>query len=284
MELLFSPSQLAPVLVEFWGLGLWLLVGLCLYAALFDRAIFDGLGRVPAHLFGPTDAGIAAGLMTLFGLVIVAGIRGGAGQAQAGAELPEAGAMIMAVVVNTIIFGAVILGILASLYARRIDWKECFGLRALGPFGVATRAVLLLALAIPLVTGALIVSHLWLGAGGSDDEQEIVRFFAGSKSTGAKLAVALSAMVLAPVQEEFVFRGYIYPALKRYVGPFLGLVFNAALFAGIHLHAPSFAGLFVLAVCLTLAYEWTGSLLAPMAMHALFNSITVVNLLGRGLS
>ena len=56
-----------------------------------------------------------------------------------------------------------------------------------------------------------------------------------------------------------------------------GILINAALFAGIHLNAPSFAGLFVLAVCLTLAYEWTGSLLVPMAMHALFNSISIVN-------
>ena len=279
MELL--PSQLAPALAEVWGLVLWLLAGLCLYAALFNRTVFDGLGRVRADLFGPVDAGIAAGLMTLFGIIIVTGFHRGAQQPVA-PKLPDAAAMITAVVVNTMIFGAVIFGILTSLYARRIDWRACFGLRAVGPLGVAGRAMWLLALAIPLITGSLMISHLLLGSGAGDDEQEIVRFFAGSKSTGAKWAVALSAMVLAPVQEEFVFRGYLYPALKRYGGPFLGLAINALLFAGIHLHLPSFAGLFVLAACLTLAYEWTGSLLVPMAMHALFNSITVVNLLGRG--
>lgn len=280
MDLLFSPSQFATALAELWGAVLWLLIGLCVYAALFDRAIFDGLGRVPARLFGPVDAGIAAGLMTLFGMVIVGGIRGGGGK-PAGAALPDAGAIILEVVVGAVLFGAVIFAVLVSLYARRIDWKECFGVRVVGPLGVAGRAVLLLLLALPLIAGALMASHLWVDNGGVD-EQEIVRFFAGSKATGAKWAVAFSVLVLAPVQEEFIFRGYIYPVLKRYGGPFLGLVVNAALFAGIHLHAPSFAGLFVLAACLTLAYEWTGSLLVPMAMHALFNSITVVNLLGRG--
>lgn len=281
MDLLFSPSQLAPALAELWGAVLWLLIGLCVYAALFDRAIFDGLGRVPARLFGPADAGIAAGLMTLFGMVIVGGIRGGGGK-PAGAALPDAGAIILEVVVGAVLFGAVIFAVLVSLYARRIDWKECFGVRAVVPLGVAGRAALLLALALPLIAVALVASRLWLGDGGGNDEQEIVRFFAGSKATGAKWAVAFSVLVLAPVQEEFIFRGYIYPVLKRYGGPFLGLMVNAALFAGIHVHAPSFAGLFVLAACLTLAYEWTGSLLVPMAMHALFNSITVVNLLGRG--
>lgn len=279
MDLLFSPSQLALALAELWAAVLWLLVGLCVYAALFDRAVFEGLGRVPARLFGPTDAGIAAGLMTLFGVVIVAGR--GAAAAPRGTELPSARAMVMAVVISTVIFGAMIFAILASLYARRINWKECFGVQVVGPWGVVGRAALLLALALPVITGALMVSHLWMD-NGSGDEQEIVRFFAGSKATGAKWAVAFSVLVLAPVQEEFIFRGYIYPVLKRYGGSFLGLMVNAALFAGIHLHAPSFAGLFVLAACLTLAYEWTGSLLVPMAMHALFNSLTVVNLLSRG--
>lgn len=281
MDLLFSPSQLAPTLAGLGAVLLWLLVGLGLYAVLFDRAIFDGLGRVPARLFGLTDAGIAAGLMTLFGLVMVDGLRAAAREPVAATPLPEARAMIAAVAVNTVLFGAMIVAVLASLYARRIDWRECFGVRAVGPLGIAGRAVLLLLLALPLIQGALLVSHLWVDSGGGD-EQQIVRFFAESKSAGAKWVVALSAMVLAPVQEEFVFRGYLYPVLKRYGGPFLGLAVNAALFAAIHLHAPSFAGLFVLAGCLTLAYEWTGSLLVPMAMHALFNSLTVVNLLTRG--
>ena len=43
------------------------------------------------------------------------------------------------------------------------------------------------------------------------------------------------------------------------------------LFAGVHVHLPSFGPLFVLGGCLTLAYEWSGSILVPMTMHALFN-------------
>ena len=32
----------------------------------------------------------------------------------------------------------------------------------------------------------------------------------------------------------------------------------------------------MLAVCLALAYEWTGSIFVPMAMHALFNLLSVL--------
>jgi membrane protease YdiL (CAAX protease family) len=34
----------------------------------------------------------------------------------------------------------------------------------------------------------------------------------------------------------------------------------------------------VLGSCLAIAYEWSGSILVPMTMHALFNSVTLVGL------
>ena len=70
--------------------------------------------------------------------------------------------------------------------------------------------------------------------------------------------------------------------MRRYAGVTVGILFNAALFAAIHTHLPSFGPLFVLAVCLTLAYEWTGSIFVPITMHALFNSLSVVQLLHGG--
>ena len=36
--------------------------------------------------------------------------------------------------------------------------------------------------------------------------------------------------------------------------------------------------LFVLGACLALAYEWSGSILVSMTMHALFNSLTLTAL------
>ena len=38
----------------------------------------------------------------------------------------------------------------------------------------------------------------------------------------------------------------------------------------------SLPALFVLALCLTIAYEWTGSLFVPIAMHAMFNSMNLL--------
>jgi membrane protease YdiL (CAAX protease family) len=48
-------------------------------------------------------------------------------------------------------------------------------------------------------------------------------------------------------------------------------VISAGLFAAMHLSVSSLPALFVLALCLTLAYEATGSLLVNIFMHGLFN-------------
>ena len=50
-----------------------------------------------------------------------------------------------------------------------------------------------------------------------------------------------------------------------------GLFLNALLFGAVHVHLPSFGPLFILGGCFTLAYEWSGSILVSMTMHALFN-------------
>ncbi len=60
---------------------------------------------------------------------------------------------------------------------------------------------------------------------------------------------------------------------KRYLGWFLALIATALLFAVVHTHLPSLAALFVLGACLTIAYEWSGSILVSMVMHSFFNAV-----------
>ena len=86
------------------------------------------------------------------------------------------------------------------------------------------------------------------------------------------------AVAVAPATEEFLFRFFLYGVLRRYFGRFFGLFGNSLLFAAVHTHLPSFAPLFVLASCFTLAYEWSGSILVSMTMHSLFNSLTLIAL------
>ena len=86
------------------------------------------------------------------------------------------------------------------------------------------------------------------------------------------------AVVVAPVAEEVVFRGYLYGVLRRYGGRIPAILVSSLLFAAIHVHLPSLLGLGVLAVILCLLYERTGSLWSTIAMHAAFNASTLVML------
>ena len=92
------------------------------------------------------------------------------------------------------------------------------------------------------------------------------------------VAAILLATVVAPIAEEFIFRFFLYGVIRRYLGRSIGLIVSALLFAAVHAHLPSFAPLFVLGACFTLAYEWSGSLLVSMTMHAIFNATTLLAL------
>ncbi len=278
----FPPSQ---ALLSALALGAVALVALALglgfYGYIADQVIFEAGGRLRTEKFGPVDALVALSLTALFMFSVVLAILSPAAPDQ---PLPTASQMITGIIYNVMFLVAIVGGFLGVLSLRRIRWREVLGLNRLGPTAVAGYAVLLLALAWPLITGGTVLSRLLLAAGGSDDDspQELVRFLETSGSLTARWVVAVSAVVAAPVLEEFIFRGCLYGVVRRYGGVTVGILFNALLFAAIHAHLPSFGGLFVLAVCLTLAYEWTGSIFVPITMHALFNLVSVASLLQGG--
>lgn len=139
----------------------------------------------------------------------------------------------------------------------------------------ATGAVLLVA-AYPLIFLADAASQRLLGRG--SERQGIVELFSGSNTLTQRVMIIVLAITIAPVAEEFLFRFFLYGVLKRYFGRFIAAVGNAVLFGAVHAHLPSFAPLFVLGTCFTLAFEWSGSILVPMTMHALFNSLTLTAL------
>ena len=75
--------------------------------------------------------------------------------------------------------------------------------------------------------------------------------------------IAVFAIVVAPVFEEFFFRGFAYPVLKQRWGTLGALLVVSAVFAVIHFHLPSLGPLFALAVGLGLAYELTARCWPP---------------------
>jgi hypothetical protein len=85
----------------------------------------------------------------------------------------------------------------------------------------------------------------------------------------------VAIVILAPVAEELFFRGVVYNAWLREGGPRYALVGSAVLFAVIHLSLVAIVPIFLLGLALAWIYRRTANLLAPIAMHATVNGISV---------
>ena len=150
-----------------------------------------------------------------------------------------------------------------------------FGFGLPGIYGqIRTGAVFYLA-SLPFVLFGAIVYHLVLYRFGvQTDTQDVIGIFMTAPS-GIRVALLFSAIVIAPVFEEALFRGIALPLFIRRFGGAAGIVMVSAVFAGFHFHLTSFLPLFILAVSFSLAYVYTGSLVVPAVMHALFNGVNL---------
>ena len=104
-------------------------------------------------------------------------------------------------------------------------------------------------------------------------EQEAVKTLRVTTSPADRLALGSVTILLAPLGEEVLFRGVIYPWIKQLGFRRLALWLTSILFAAVHVNLLNFLPLFALAIVLTLLYEHTNNLLAPITAHALFNAM-----------
>lgn len=85
--------------------------------------------------------------------------------------------------------------------------------------------------------------------------------------------VAFVAVVVAPLFEEVLFRGVLVGGLVAHVGPAPAAVASAIAFALVHLNPLPLMPLYALGVLLAGLRLRTGSLVAPIVCHALFNAL-----------
>jgi membrane protease YdiL (CAAX protease family) len=231
---------------------------------------------VGAKPWGPHEllgAGLAIGLLFIVGNGLVAGLL-------KLARLEETAAVPWLLLGELVLRLMMLAGLLAFLRRRHIDWRSAFGFKARPgiaavSFGVICYLAALPPLAMVFVLSATLARLLGIEAG----PQPVVELLATTDSPLVVGLIVVFALAVAPAFEEVFFRGFAYPALKQRWGSARAMLGVSAVFALVHFHAPSAGPLFALGIGLTLAYERTGSLLAPITMHALFNCTTVAALL-----
>ncbi len=254
--------------IAFAVLGAAALCGLVAYVRIAIALIRCG-GLVKTDAYKRRDLWVAIALVVLFGAIVTTEAFGKPGHSHH-------------IDVNGMLFGEVFLLVIAEivvglLLMRGARLDDLFGVLRLRISRVAGLSILYVTAAMPLALATkLIVANAFKRVG---DEQELVTLFRNEVHSGhysAIVKIAAAAVILAPLIEETLFRGFFYGVFKRYIGAIGGALLSSALFALFHGNLASLAGLFVLSITLTAVYERTGCILVNIGMHALFNSISLL--------
>lgn len=183
---------------------------------------------------------------------------------------PTVAEAVISQIVLSVFMGGVALAAawLGSRAAQRGRLAVALGFRRFRPVAIAW-----LALAYMAYFAASIVIFLLL-----EPEQEDVTQFLGAEEGTLGMIVAGTMIVLvAPVVEEVLFRGFFHAGLRRSL-PFLpAALVTSGLFGLIHYTGPETVGvvpqLAIFGLALAWLYEKTGSLWPPIALHALNNGL-----------
>lgn len=96
------------------------------------------------------------------------------------------------------------------------------------------------------------------------------------ESSWTKLLFILLAVVGAPLYEEILFRGLLFPYIAQRAGTAPAILLVSLLFALLHFHLASFVPLGLLSAVLCFTYWRTGSLWPGIGMHAIFNAVSIL--------
>lgn len=136
--------------------------------------------------------------------------------------------------------------------------------------------------AIGLVIGGYFafigIAALWLWAIGQPDTKDtIIEDLGAGDSTAALIGVTFIVCVCAPLAEEFLFRGYIFGALRSN-GLWVAALLTGLMFGLVHVLGSPIAFILPLALLgagLCLLREKTGSLYPGIALHCVNNTLAL---------
>lgn len=173
--------------------------------------------------------------------------------------------------------------VLAAVYCAHIGGRVVrawqFGLR---PPDVGWR--LATGMLVFLLVSFLALSVAW-SAVFNPGKEKLLEQLGTNEATSLLLLSAGLTCVVAPICEEFLFRGYVFTALRSWRGTWPAAVITGLVFGAVHAGSAPALDLVPLAGLgfgLCLLYRYTGSLYPCIAAHSLNNSLAFAALEGWG--
>ncbi len=169
--------------------------------------------------------------------------------------------------------------VLAAVYCAHIGGRAVrswqFGLRRPGAGWRSASGLILL-----LLVAFIALSAIW-SALVHPSEEKLLETLGTNEGTSLLLASAALTCVVAPICEEFLFRGFIFTALRSWRGTLPAAVITGLVFGGVHAGSAPALDLVPLAGLgfgLCLLYRYSGSLYPCMIAHSLNNSLAFSSL------
>ncbi len=187
---------------------------------------------------------------------------------------PKAAPSVGRTIVSALCFQLIIIGLAwRFLREHQLGWRNGFGFQRDLPKAIGLGAVAV-GLFLPIGWGLMSFSVTMMEKFGIEPSVQLAMLALKNSSTTLQLvALGFATIVLAPVAEEVLFRGVLYPVIKQHGFPRAALWGTSVLFALIHFNVAIFVPLLLLALLLVWLYEKTDNLLAPIAAHATFNAV-----------
>ena len=168
----------------------------------------------------------------------------------------------------------VILPILMFASSKRRSAQRVFGLRVHRPLATIAEALRSYVTAFPwlfLLLFAIIEFIKRLGW--TPPAEPIQELIFGEHRRSVLILTGILACVVGPFAEELFFRGLLYTAIRQRASRLMAMLGSGATFALIHMNPVGFLPIMALGCLLAYLYERTGSLLAPLTVHILHNTI-----------
>ena len=229
-------------------------------------------GRVQSRAFDTPELMLAFALIAIYYFSIWLDIRK--------EDLPSAIVNSWRVLGAYLNMGVVFAIIVMMGFVRRHDLVELWGLDRMNPKNVVISSVMLvLSTVLTLLVMQLFYVLFLKEAVGEAPAQESIQQLRQNRSVGMIVTLLLSACIVAPILEEVLFRGFLYPVLKRFTPPLVAALIVSGIFAAVHSNLGGLVPLGVLSLMLILVYEITGTLWSAMLVHAGFNLCNIIMVL-----
>jgi len=115
-----------------------------------------------------------------------------------------------------------------------------------------------------------------------EPRQRIVQQILDESHPAAAGMLIVFGVLIAPVTEEVLFRGFLQKLMRPLCGPTLAICAVAASFSAAHADVVVIAPVFVLGLLLGWLYERTEHIGVPIAVHALHNALTIAVIFSLG--